>query len=670
MSVSLAPLAKMQFNQLGIPVAGGKLFTYAPGTTTKQNTYTDSTGATPNANPIILDANGQCDLWLLDGYAYKLVLSPSTDTDPPTNPYWTEDNVSNNIIPFSPTFGVMTATTATIGTLTVTGTINKVTLTQPATAATITIANNKTFTCSNTLTFTGTDGITVAFGGGLSITAAKVLTASNTMTLTADDGVTAAFGGGLSIATGKVLTNSNTLTMTATDGSTAAFGAGGTVAYKGLTLAQFAATTSLELKTLISDETGSGALVFANTPTLVTPALGAATATSINAVTITAPATAATLTIANNGSLITAGAFAITLTATNTTGVTLPTSGTLAVTTQATDTFGALTDITTNNVSATAHGFCPKFPNNSTTFLRGDGTYAVPSQSAQGIPYTTRSSNTILAAVDQAKFFNATSGFTQTLTAAATLGSGWWVFYTNSSSSNVTFDPNASELIDGAVTGILRPGMTILIMCDGAAFNCQSVGQKITELLTSGTSWTSPLGVRAVESSQVGGGGGAGLGPAGNNYAGANSGAAAIKQWIVSPNTAYTYAIGAAGSAAGGSNTDGGAGGNTTFAVGATTVTTNGGAGGNGATLNIYQTAAQTSTNGDVNINSSLGWSTNASSGQFSKGADAPLGFGSGGYSVPSVTSIAPTGYGSGAASGTSTGTARAGQQGAIILRY
>lgn len=38
----------------------------------------------------------------------------------------------------------------------------------------------------------------------------------------------------------------------------------------------------------------------------------------------------------------------------------------------------ALTDITTNNVSATKHGFAPKFPNNTTTFLRGDGAYATP----------------------------------------------------------------------------------------------------------------------------------------------------------------------------------------------------------------------------------------------------------------------------------------------------
>ena len=92
-NVNLAPLPKLQFSQNGVPLAGGKLFTYAAGTMNKQTTYTDSTGAAPNTNPIVLDANGQCDCWLLAGTAYKLILSPSTDTDPPTNPYWTEDNV-------------------------------------------------------------------------------------------------------------------------------------------------------------------------------------------------------------------------------------------------------------------------------------------------------------------------------------------------------------------------------------------------------------------------------------------------------------------------------------------------------------------------------------------------------------------------------------------------
>lgn len=55
--------------------------------------------------------------------------------------------------------------------------------------------------------------------------------------------------------------------------------------------------TSSNLRSLVTDETGTGQLVFATSPSLVTPTLGVASATSINKVTITAPATGATLTI-------------------------------------------------------------------------------------------------------------------------------------------------------------------------------------------------------------------------------------------------------------------------------------------------------------------------------------------------------------------------------------
>jgi hypothetical protein len=48
--------------------------------------------------------------------------------------------------------------------------INKVALTQPATAATLTIADNKTLTCNNNLTFSGTDGSTLAVGPGGTLT--------------------------------------------------------------------------------------------------------------------------------------------------------------------------------------------------------------------------------------------------------------------------------------------------------------------------------------------------------------------------------------------------------------------------------------------------------------------------------------------------------------------
>lgn len=73
------------------------------------------------------------------------------------------------------------------------------------------------------------------------------------------------------------LTASRTVTLA--DGNTTL--QAGTMATTGGTLAQFAATTSSQLAGVISDETGSGALVFATSPSLTTPAIGAATGTSL-----------------------------------------------------------------------------------------------------------------------------------------------------------------------------------------------------------------------------------------------------------------------------------------------------------------------------------------------------------------------------------------------------
>ena len=93
------------------------------------------------------------------------------------------------------------------------------------------------------------------------------------------------------------------------------------------TLAQFASTTSSQLAGVISDETGSGSLVFATSPSLTTPTLGVASATSINKVVITAPATGSILTIADGKTLTASN----TLTFTGTDGSTLNigTGGTL-----------------------------------------------------------------------------------------------------------------------------------------------------------------------------------------------------------------------------------------------------------------------------------------------------------------------------------------------------
>ena len=83
--------------------------------------------------------------------------------------------------------------------------------------------------------------------------------------------------GTLTIANGKTATINNTLTFTGTDASSVAFGAGGTVAYTANKLDAFAATSSSELAGVISDETGTGSLVFATSPTFTTGIDGGST---------------------------------------------------------------------------------------------------------------------------------------------------------------------------------------------------------------------------------------------------------------------------------------------------------------------------------------------------------------------------------------------------------
>lgn len=80
MAVSLAPVLKQKFTDANDdPLAGGKVYTYQSGTTTPQATYTDSTGGTPNANPVVLDANGEANIWLDVALSYKFVVKNSSD---------------------------------------------------------------------------------------------------------------------------------------------------------------------------------------------------------------------------------------------------------------------------------------------------------------------------------------------------------------------------------------------------------------------------------------------------------------------------------------------------------------------------------------------------------------------------------------------------------------
>jgi hypothetical protein len=293
------------------------------------------------------------------------------------------------------------------------GAYNKVTITAPASSATLTIADGKTLTASNSLTLAGTDSTTMTFPGtsatiartdaaqtftGIqtfssapilsSATASKAVftdgskALTSTGTLATDQGGTGqssyTAGDLVYYATGTaftklaigssttILTSSGTAPqwssasgVTVGTATNLAGGAAGSVPYQtgsGATSFLSIGTSNYVLTSTGSAptwtaNTGTGNVVRATSPTLTTPVLGVATATSLNGLTVST--TTGTLTLANGSTLATSGANSITLTSTGATNVTLPTSGTLATTsnTVATISFG-----TTGLTPSTATG--------------------------------------------------------------------------------------------------------------------------------------------------------------------------------------------------------------------------------------------------------------------------------------------------------------------------
>lgn len=77
-SVLLSPygIGQQFFDDNGVPLAGGLIYTYQAGSSTPLVTYTTNGGTIANANPIVLDAAGRVpqEIWLLTGFSYKFVL--------------------------------------------------------------------------------------------------------------------------------------------------------------------------------------------------------------------------------------------------------------------------------------------------------------------------------------------------------------------------------------------------------------------------------------------------------------------------------------------------------------------------------------------------------------------------------------------------------------------
>lgn len=79
MSRLLPALKPRFFDSNGDPLAGGKLFVYVANSVTPTTTWSDQAMTQPNSNPIILDANGEANVWILEATLYKFVLKDVDD---------------------------------------------------------------------------------------------------------------------------------------------------------------------------------------------------------------------------------------------------------------------------------------------------------------------------------------------------------------------------------------------------------------------------------------------------------------------------------------------------------------------------------------------------------------------------------------------------------------
>lgn len=110
------------FDASGNVLNGGKLNTYAAGTTSALATYTSNLGTVSNANPIILNSDGRppSEIWFQANNSYKVVLTDSTGVTIETKDNLTGVNDFTTVS--SVTVSATTVTAGTVSAITITGT--------------------------------------------------------------------------------------------------------------------------------------------------------------------------------------------------------------------------------------------------------------------------------------------------------------------------------------------------------------------------------------------------------------------------------------------------------------------------------------------------------------------------------------------------------------------
>lgn len=222
----------------------------------------------------------------------------------------------------------------------------------------------------------------------------------------------------------------------------------------------------------------------------------------------------------------------------------------------------------------------------SATFWRGDGIWAAAGGSSS-ITRTEQAGNYTLVSGDKGNlqvytgaFVVGSSANTFTITAAATLGSGWYGYIQNlgSTSSNLILTTGGGN-IDGLASYSIYPGDARLVVCDGSNFYTELLGTGYAEYTTVGANtFNVPARVTTVQVNIWGAGGGGGSGRRGATAtikagAGGGGGGAFVTQTFKAINlgTSVTVTIGSGGNFGAAQTADstngnvGAVGGNTTF---------------------------------------------------------------------------------------------------------
>jgi len=268
------------FDDDGVPLVGGLLYSYDAGTTTLRTTYTTSTGAIANTNPIVLNAGGRTpnEVWQTSGVLLKFALYNSL-----SELIGTYDNIPSINDPF----GINSQLSSVAGTNSITATASP-TLTAYATGSIYSFIAANTNTGAATLSIDGLTAASITKNGSVAISAGDVQ--AGKMMLVEYDGTTfqlvnnIIYGG--SITSGTIV--SLTTPMSAANGGTGAatLTANNVILGNGAAAVQFVAPGTSG-NALVSNGTTWVAQGIASSPTSTRSKLMVQT-TSGTAITVTA----------------------------------------------------------------------------------------------------------------------------------------------------------------------------------------------------------------------------------------------------------------------------------------------------------------------------------------------------------------------------------------------